>query len=102
MTTPSARVYPSFLLFVALKNQTSIVATETHRVGHSDVDRALTRLIWYIVQIAVGIRVVQVNGGRNDACLNSHDGNDRFHTTSRSQGVEAVISIMAIQTGIIP
>src|SRR5207302_9416724 len=75
------------LLFIALKNQTGIMPTKAHRIGHSDVNRALARDIGYVIQITSGIRVVQVNGRRNDACLNGHDGNHPFDRTSRPECV---------------
>src|SRR5713226_6737883 len=84
---PSVRVYPSFSLFIALKNKACIVTTKTHGIGHSDINRALSRLVWHVVEITVGIRVAQIDGGRYSPCRNGHYRDHRLDTPGRSQRV---------------
>ncbi len=63
------------------------MTAETQDVRHRDVDRALAGYIWYIVQVTIGIGMVQVDGRGNNACLNGHNRDHCFNGTGGSQGM---------------
>ena len=61
------------------------MTAKAHYVRHGYVDRRAARLVWNVVQVAFRVGMVQVDGGRNDARLNSHDGDDGFNRARRAQ-----------------
>src|SRR5450755_3323052 len=68
-----------FLLFIPFKNEAGVVTAKAHDVGHGDVDSAVLCFIRHVVKITVRVRMVQVDGGRDNARLNHHDRDDRLY-----------------------
>ena len=69
------------------ERQTSVVATKSEGVGESDPHRAFHDAAGAIVQIAIRIRIGQVDRGRHSALLAYQSRYDRLDAASRAQQV---------------
>ena len=63
------------------------MAAEAERVVDDGVHRHLARGVWHIVQITFGIGILQVDGWRDDAVLDSEGARGHLH---RAGGAEHV------------
>ena len=66
-------------------NQDGVVTAEPEGVADGDVDRRVTRLVRHVVEIAVGIRILVIDGGRNLVVINCQATRDRFDCPRRSE-----------------
>src|ERR1700682_6041815 len=55
------------LLFVPFEYQASIVTTEAHHIRHSYIDSCVACLIRNIIEVAIGIGVMEIDGWRDNA-----------------------------------
>src|SRR5207253_8320595 len=69
----------------AFEDDAGVLAAETERVGHRDLDLVATWFIRHVVQIALRVRVLQVDGRVNDPVV---DAEDRGNRLDRSGGTE--------------
>ena len=69
----------------ALEDHRGVVATEAEIVGQGVFGLQFAGLIGYIVQIAVRIRGLVIDGRRDHAVLESVDAGNGFKATSRAQ-----------------
>src|SRR5438105_9799575 len=69
----------------AFEDDAGVLATETERVGHRDLDLVATWFIRHVVQIALRVRMFQVDGRVNDPVVDAEDRGNRF---DRSGGTE--------------
>src|SRR5215472_15675840 len=75
------------LFFIPLENEAGVVSAEAHGVRHRDVYPGPAGLIGDVVQVTLGVRMVQVYGRGNDAGLDRHDGDNRLYRARGSQCV---------------
>src|SRR5207253_750331 len=80
----SARVGANSLQKFPKQNR-SVRPTEPKRVGKGDIDFALFRGVWRVVQIALGIRKFIVSRWRNQIMVHRQNRVYRFNPASRAE-----------------
>ncbi len=68
-----------------LENQGSVSATEAEGVAHGNIHAGFTGNIWNIVQIALRILIVHIDGRRQNLVTDSQHAEYRFNTTRCTQ-----------------
>ena len=71
----------------AFDQQGSIVATEAEAVAESDVHFRFARDVWHVVEIALRIRLIEIDGGGHDIFLHGHQAGGDFHSTRGTEKV---------------
>ena len=61
------------------------MAAESEGIAEAESDLGFLSLVGGVVQVALGIRVVQVDGRRNDTVLDSQDGGNGLYRTGSSE-----------------
>ena len=69
------------------ENQAAVVPAETGIVAHGDIDSNLSGLIRHVIEIAVGIGFLVVDGRRNDAGLDGFAASGSLDGAGGSQQV---------------
>ena len=63
------------------------MASKAEGVGDGDVEIGLDGLVGGIVKVAFRIWLIQSDGRRDDAGVESHDGGDKFDATGSAEGM---------------
>ena len=74
-------------LVATTKDQTRIVAAETEAVLQRSPNTHCACFVRHVIQIAVLVRIVQIDGRRNRASQHRQNTKRRFHTAGRTQQV---------------
>src|SRR6266478_1493695 len=75
------------LLLVAFKNQAGIVASKAHGVGHGYIHRGLACFVGHVIEIALRVGMMQVDGWRDDTRQNGHDGDNALDGSRCTQSM---------------
>ena len=67
------------------------MSAETKAVAHGDCDAAFAGFVGDEVQIAFGVRIVQVDRGRDHVALNDQGTDDGFHAAAGAQEVAEAV-----------
>ena len=77
----------SILPVELFRRNTRVVAAEAERIVDDDVHLQLARGVRHVVQIALGIGYLQINGWRHDAVFDGQRANRHFHRARRAEHV---------------
>ena len=61
------------------------MAAEAQRIGHCRADSALVALVRNVIQVALGVRLVEVARGREELVLDGFDRDDGLDPARRAQ-----------------
>ena len=70
-----------------LEYQTRVVATETEAVLENVIDRTRPGLTRNVIEITIGVGVVEIDRGRNDLVLQRHHAGSHFDSPGGPQQV---------------
>src|SRR5207245_2157331 len=72
---------------IPLEDERGVVSAEAERVAHGGADRDLARDVGDVVQVALRIGILVVDGRRQHAVLDGLDAGDRLDPATRPQQV---------------
>ena len=82
-----SQVFRSNLRIKFFEYKHTVLPAEGKRIRHGDIQFLFTGNMGNIVQVAGGVRVIQVDGWRDDIVIQRLDADDRLQGTGRTDGM---------------
>ena len=80
----------------AFEDDAGVLTAETEGVGHRDLDFVTAWFIRHVVQVALRVRVLQVDRRVNDPMVDAEDGGDRFDSTGGTEQYFAWLTALPV------